>query len=74
MVGGGSWHFCLLGGWKRTEWVHEVVEEKKVPRRFCKSDDKLIRAAIKSAVTPDNDCPLEIAGVRIFKRHVSQVR
>lgn len=58
----------------RSEWVHEVVEAKKVPRKFCVPDDKLLRAAVKSAVTSDGACPLEIAGVRIYERKVSQVR
>lgn len=58
----------------RSEWVHEVTEAKKVPRKFCVPDEKLLRAAVKSAVTKDNACPLEIPGVRIFLKHVSQVR
>lgn len=58
----------------RSEWTHEIVEAKLVPRKFCKPDDGLLRAAVKSAVTKDNECPLEIKGVRIFLKKVSQVR
>lgn len=58
----------------RSEWVHEVTEAKKVPRKYCTPDDKLLRAAVKSAVTSDGACPLEIPGVRIYEKKVSQVR
>lgn len=58
----------------RSEWVHNVEDPRAVPRKYCVPDDKLIRAAVKSAVTKDNECPLEIKGVRIFKKHTSQVR
>ena len=58
----------------RSEWDFEILEARKVPRKFCVPDPKLIKAAVKSAVTADNDCPLEVAGVRIFLKHVSQVR
>lgn len=58
----------------KTVWDFEILEDRQVPRKFCKADAGLIRAAVKSAVTPDNECPLEIKGVRIFKRSFSQVR
>lgn len=58
----------------KTEWRHEVTEAKKVPRKYCQPDDKLLRAAVKSAVTKDGACPLEIAGVRIYEHKFTQTR
>ena len=65
----------------RSEWVHEIVEARKVPRKYCQPDDKLLRAAVKSATTKDNANTLvdasgnsTVPGVRIFLKHVSQVR
>jgi hypothetical protein len=58
----------------RSEWVGEIEDVKAVPRKFCQPVQGLINAAIKAAVNADGECPLTIKGVRIFKRHVSQVR
>lgn len=58
----------------RQEWVYEITEPKHVPRKYCVPEDKLLRAAVKAAVMPDGSCPLEIKGVRIFQRYVTQVR
>ncbi len=65
----------------RSEWVHEVVDPKRVPKKFMVPDDKLIRAAVKSATDKDNNNSLvdadgnsTVPGVRIFLKHVSQVR
>lgn len=58
----------------KSEWVPEIIEPKKVPRKYCQPDEKLLRAAVKSAVNADGECPLEIPGVRIYRKYASQVR
>lgn len=58
----------------KSEWTFEVLEARAVPRKYCKPDDSLLRAAVKAAVTPDGKCPLEIKGVRIYLKQFSQVR
>lgn len=58
----------------RSEWKHEVIDAKKVPKKFMVPSEQLLRAAVKAAVTPDGKCPLEIPGVRIYEHKFSQVR
>lgn len=58
----------------KTVWDFEIVTPKDVPRKFCTPEPGLIRAAVKAAVQPDGSNTLEIKGVRIFQRKVSQVR
>lgn len=58
----------------RSEWRFEITEAKKVPKKYLVPSEALIKAAIKAATTKDGECPLEIAGVRIYKHRFSQVR
>lgn len=58
----------------KSEWRHEVVDAKKVPKKFMVPSDQLIRAAVKAAVKPDGTCPLEVPGVRIYLHQSTQVR
>ena len=58
----------------RVEWLAEILVAKDVPRKYCVPSEALLRAAVKAAVTPAGDCPLEIKGVRIFQKRTSQVR
>lgn len=58
----------------KKEWRHEVVDEAAVPREFCKSNDPLIKGAIKAATDKNGKCNLRIAGVRIYEHVYSAVR
>ncbi len=58
----------------KTVWDFEIVDPKQVPKQFMVPSEALIRAKVKASVTPDNKCPIEIKGVRIFERKFSQVR
>jgi len=58
----------------KREWKHRVIDEKKVPRKFCTSSDQLLRAAVKAAVKSDGTCDLIIAGVEIYEDFNSVVR
>jgi len=65
----------------RKEWRHEVVDPKKVPKKFMVPSDPLIRAAVKAATLPDGGNSLVdadgnslVPGVRIYQHSMSQVR
>ncbi len=51
----------------RKRWVHELVDEMRVPREYLMVDDRLVRAAIGDGVR-------EIPGIRIFPEDDVAVR